>query len=163
MINDIQGFRAPGAIEAVAGSGCGLCVMHMRGDPASMQASPKYDDVVTEVRAFLSDRCRVLEAAGVAAERMCVDPGFGFGKSLEHNLDLLRALPVLRADGRPLLVGISRKSMLGAITGRGASERLAASVAAAMLAAERGAAILRVHDVGPTRDALAMLRAVATP
>ena len=161
MINDIAGFRAEGAIEAVAGSGVALCVMHMQGEPRTMQCSPYYDDVVGEVERFLLERVAGLRAAGVEASRLVLDPGFGFGKTLEHNLALLSSLPRLAAHGYPVLAGLSRKSMLGAITGRPVSERVVASAAAALLAAQRGAAIIRVHDVAETRDALAVLRALS--
>ena len=162
MINDIWGFRMPGAIEAVRGSDCGLCVMHMLGEPQTMQVSePNYADVVREVREFLAQRCAELETAGVAKARISVDPGFGFGKSVvEHNYALLAHLPETAPEvpsGKapyPILAGMSRKSMLGALVNRPASERVAASVAAAVCAAERGAAIIRVHDVAPTVDAL---------
>jgi dihydropteroate synthase len=134
--------------------------MHMQGEPGTMQAAPGYVDVVAEVRAFLAARATACEAAGIARERLVIDPGFGFGKTYRHNLLLLRALPELAALGLPVLAGLSRKAMLGKITGRSVDERLAGSVAAAMLAVERGAAIVRVHDVAATRDALAVLRAV---
>ncbi len=162
MINDIWGFRMPGAIEAVRGSACGLCVMHMHGEPQTMQVGePDYVNVVREVREFLAGRCAELEAAGLAKARISVDPGFGFGKSVvEHNYALLAHLsetaPEVAAGGAPypILAGMSRKSMLGALVNRPAPERVAASVAAAVCAAERGAAIIRVHDVAPTVDAL---------
>ncbi|WP_395067480.1 dihydropteroate synthase [Paraburkholderia silvatlantica] len=162
MINDIWGLRMPGAIEAVRESDCGLCVMHMLGEPQTMQlGEPDYVDVVREVREFLARRCAELEAAGVAKARISVDPGFGFGKSVvEHNYALLAHLsetaPEVAAGVAPypILAGMSRKSMLGAIVNRPAPERVAASVAAAVCAAERGAAIIRVHDVAPTVDAL---------
>ncbi len=159
MINDIYGFRWPGAIEAVAASNCTLCLMHMQGEPLTMQAAPHYDDVVGEVNRFLGERVAVLVGAGVVRERIVLDPGFGFGKTLEHNLTMLRQLPEFRLAGLPLLVGMSRKSMLGMITGRPVDQRLAASVAAAIIAAQNGARILRVHDVAETRDALAILHA----
>lgn len=161
MINDIYALRMPGALEAVAGSDCAVCLMHMQGQPLTMQQSPDYVDVVGEVRDFLAERVRAALAAGMARERLVVDPGFGFGKTLEHNLQLLRSLEHLAIDGLPLLAGMSRKSMLAAITGRLVDERLAASVAAALLAAERGAAIVRVHDVRETCDALRVWQAVA--
>lgn len=161
MINDIAGFRAEGAIEAVVGSDAALCVMHMRGEPRTMQSAPQYTDVGGEVAEFLLERAAVLRAAGVDGSRVVLDPGFGFGKTLEHNLALLATLPRLAAQGYPVLAGLSRKSMLGAITGRAVDERVTASAAAALLAAERGAAIVRVHDVAETRDALAVLRALA--
>jgi dihydropteroate synthase len=134
--------------------------MHMQGEPQTMQQAPHYDDVVAEVDAFLRARVRACEEAGVSRDRLLVDPGFGFGKTREHNLALLRALPELAAAQVPVLAGLSRKSLLGAITGRPADQRLAGSVAAAVLAAQRGAAVLRVHDVAATRDALLVLRAV---
>ncbi|MCS6766750.1 MAG: dihydropteroate synthase [Candidatus Protistobacter heckmanni] len=166
LINDIRGFREPGALEAVAGAGggnSGLCLMHMQGEPRTMQQAPVYGDVVKEVGGFLRERAQALLAAGVAAERISVDPGFGFGKTLEHNLTLLAHLDeVAAAAGFPVLAGLSRKSSLGAIIGgKPAHERQAASVAAAMLAAQKGAAILRVHDVAATVDALKVMRAVA--
>lgn len=154
VINDVNAFRAPGAIEAVAGAGIGLVAMHMQGTPATMQAAPRYDDVVAEVGAYLVDRARALEAAGVARERIALDPGFGFGKTFEHNRTLFRAVPRLAAHGYPILVGVSRKRMIAELTGRDVGERLAGSVAAALLAAQNGARILRVHDVRETVDAL---------
>lgn len=160
MINDINAFRAPGAVEAVVASEAALCVMHMQGEPRTMQQSPHYRDVVSEVIGFLDDRIAVLRAAGVATERLVLDPGFGFGKTLEHNLALLRDLERLRAEGLPVLVGMSRKTMLGAITGRPVGERVAAGIAAAVLAVERGARIVRTHDVAVTRDALALWMAL---
>lgn len=160
LINDINGFRAPGAIEAVRDSDAALCVMHMQGEPRSMQAAPHYDDVVGEVIEFLNMQVRALEAQGVAKARILLDPGFGFGKTLEHNLALMRALDLFLETGYPLLIGVSRKSMLGAITGRGVEERTTASVAAALVAIERGARIVRVHDVAATRDAVAVWEAV---
>lgn len=160
MINDIYALRRPGAPEAVADSDCAICLMHMQGEPLTMQQAPRYGDVVSEVRDFLADRVEVLRAAGVARQRIMLDPGFGFGKTMEHNLELLRRLPEVSPDGLPVLAGLSRKSMLGAITGRTVDARLAASVAAAVLAAQRGARILRVHDVAATRDALSVLNAV---
>ncbi|MCM8593773.1 dihydropteroate synthase [Accumulibacter sp.] len=160
MINDIYALRMPGALRAVADSDCAVCLMHMQGEPRTMQTDPRYDDVVTEVRDFLADRLAAAKATGVSIERVVLDPGFGFGKTLRHNLELLRHLDELALEGLPVLAGISRKSMLGAITGRRVEDRLAASVAAAVIAAEHGAAILRVHDVAATRDALAVWRAV---
>jgi dihydropteroate synthase len=159
LVNDIRGFQEPGAVEAVAGSDAALCVMHMQGRPATMQAAPRYDDVVAEVEGFLRGRCARLREAGVEPCRLLADPGFGFGKTAEHNLALLRALPRLAdALGVPLLVGLSRKGLLGVLTGRPVEERLVASVAAALWAAAHGAAVLRVHDVRATRDALAVWR-----
>lgn len=162
MINDVQALRAPGAPEAVAASDCAVCLMHMKGDPRTMQKNPQYGDVVSEVGAFLASRIAAAQAAGIARERLTVDPGFGFGKALAHNLELLRRLGELAVHGVPLLVGLSRKSMLGAITGRSAADRLAPSIAAALLAAQHGAKILRVHDVRETRDALAVWQALRT-
>jgi dihydropteroate synthase len=160
MINDIYALRMPGALQAVAESDCALCLMHMQGEPLSMQAQPVYADVVAEVRDFLAARAQAAIAGGIARNRLVLDPGFGFGKTLAHNLQLLRQLPDLAVDGLPLLAGISRKSMLGAITGHDVDDRLPASLAAALLAAQRGASILRVHDVAATRDVLAVWHAV---
>lgn len=160
MINDINGFRAPGALSAVKGSDCALCIMHMQHDPQTMQDKPEYRDVVVEVTAFLRERVVNMEQAGIERERLCIDPGFGFGKSVEHNLALLRRLgDIGNATGLPLLAGLSRKSMLGAITGKPVERRLAASIAAAIAAAAQGAAIVRVHDVAETVDALKVWRA----
>lgn len=161
MINDIYALRWPGAIEAVAGSDCAVCLMHMQGEPLTMQQAPHYNDVVTEVDRFLRDRVTILEQAGVSRDRLVLDPGFGFGKSLEHNLEILRRLSAFCDTNLPVLAGMSRKSMLGMITGRTVDQRLAASVTAAVIAAQRGAGIVRVHDVAETRDALAVLQAVA--
>lgn len=160
MINDIFALRQPGAIEAVADSDCAVCLMHMQGEPLNMQQAPEYADVVGEVRAFLAERLSAVTTAGVARERVVLDPGFGFGKTLEHNLRLLACLPQTGCADLPILAGLSRKSMLGAISGRPVDGRLAASVAAALAAASRGAAILRVHDVAETRDALRVWQAV---
>lgn len=160
MINDITGMLHTEAVRAVAQSDCAVCVMHMQGEPGTMQLTPHYQDVIVEVRSFLSgavDRCR---QAGVTDERIVLDPGFGFGKTLEHNLTLFRALAGAGIDDLPMLVGVSRKSMLGAITGRPVEQRLAASVAAALLAAQKGAKILRVHDVAATKDALSVWAAI---
>jgi len=160
MINDITGMAHPDALAAVAGSDCAVCVMHMQGLPGTMQQAPSYQDVFAEVRGFLvsaTDRCRQV---GVADERIVLDPGFGFGKALEHNLALFQNLPTCTFDDFPVLVGVSRKSMLGAITGRPVGERLAASIAGALLAAQKGAKILRVHDVAETKDALAVWAAI---
>ncbi len=162
MINDIDALRAEGAIEAVAGSQVALCVMHMQGQPRTMQANPGYGDVLTEVADFLAGRLQVLGQAGIAKDRLVIDPGFGFGKSVAHNYALLAGLRHFGCLGVPLLAGLSRKSMLGAVTGRPVQERQAASIAAALLAAERGAAILRVHDVAATVDALAVWEAMKT-
>jgi dihydropteroate synthase len=154
IVNDVRAFLEVGALEAVVGSHCGLVLMHMQGTPRTMQREPHYADVVREVSDFLRSRVAALAQAGIAAERIAVDPGFGFGKSVAHNFHLLRELDTLTTLGRPVLVGLSRKSMLGAVTGRVVGERVAASVAAAVLATERGARIVRVHDVAATRDAL---------
>jgi dihydropteroate synthase len=160
MVNDINGFRAPGALEAVADSDCGLCIMHMQGDPQSMQHDPQYQETVCEVTAFLRERMLALELAGIARDRMCVDPGFGFGKTLAHNLALLRHLGQMQAElGVPILAGLSRKSMIGSITGKSVEGRLAGSLAAALAAAAQGAQILRVHDVAETIDALMVWQA----
>ena len=161
MINDIQALQAPGALEAATSATAAVCLMHMQGNPTTMQQQPHYADVVQEVYDYLAQRVAAALAAGIARERLVVDPGFGFGKSLQHNLALLRHLDRFKALGVPLLVGLSRKSMLGAITGRPVGERLPASVAAALLAAQHGADILRVHDVAATRDALALWQALA--
>src|SRR5262249_4641673 len=150
-----------GALEAAAASGCGLCRMHMHGEPRSMQVAPHYQDVVTEVRAFLTARVAACRGAGIDPLRLSVDPGFGFGKNLEHNLTLLRHLPELVADGRPVLVGLSRKSTVGKLTGREPGERLHGSVALAVIAALKGARIIRAHDVAATVDALQVTAAVA--
>jgi dihydropteroate synthase len=160
MINDINALRAPGALAAVATADAAVCLMHMQGTPGTMQQHPSYVDVVAEVKAFLLERVRAGSAAGIAAGRIVIDPGFGFGKTLEHNLELLRRLREFDALGVPLLAGWSRKSSLGKITGKPAGERLAASIAAALIAAQNGASILRVHDVAATKDALAVLAAV---
>ncbi len=160
MINDIYALRMPGALDAVARSDCAICLMHMQGDPLGMQDGPAYTNVVSTVRAFLEARVAVAAAAGIAKDRLILDPGFGFGKTLEHNLELLRHFAQLSIAGLPLLAGISRKSMLGAITSRPVDRRLAASVAAAVLAVQRGANIVRVHDVEETRDALAVRAAL---
>jgi len=157
MINDVDALVAPGALEAVAASSCGVCLMHKKGEPATMQRDPHYDDVVGEVKGFLNQRIEAAKAAGIAAGRIVVDPGFGFGKTADHNLALLRKLSELSEF--PILVGLSRKSTLGKITGRAVDERLAGSLAMALLALQRGATILRVHDVKETRDVLAVWQA----
>lgn len=160
MINDITGMVHPEALAAVAASDCAVCVMHMQGDPDTMQQAPAYRDVVSEVHNFLAAATARCRRAGIEDRRLVLDPGFGFGKSLGHNLALFRALSATGCDGLPILVGVSRKSMLGAITGRPVDQRLAASVAAALMAAQKGAKILRVHDVAATRDALAVWSAI---
>lgn len=159
MINDVQALRADGAIAAVVGTDASVCLMHMQGQPRTMQAAPRYDDVVAEVLAFLRARIDACVEAGIDRSRVIVDPGFGFGKRIEDNVALLRALPRLVALGVPVLVGVSRKSMIGTMTGQTATDdRLAGSVAAALWAARHGAAVLRVHDVAATRDVLAVWR-----
>ena len=160
MINDVTALSGPGALAAVARAPVAVCLMHMQGDPATMQSNPDYLDVVREVRDFLAQRVAVAEAAGIARNRIVVDPGFGFGKTVEHNLALLRSLSEFSSLGGALLAGLSRKAMLGKLTGREPRERVHASVAAALLAVQNGAHIVRVHDVAATRDALAVLRAV---
>ena len=160
IINDIAALRAPGALAAAAESGAAVCLMHMQGEPGTMQADPRYGDVVAEVHDFLAQRVAAAQAAGMPAERIIVDPGFGFGKRLAHNLALLRQLDRFCDLGACVLAGLSRKSMLGEITGRKVSLRDTASVAAALLAARNGARILRVHDVAATKDALAVWTAV---
>jgi dihydropteroate synthase len=160
MINDINGFRAPGAVEAVRDSDCGLCVMHMQGTPQHMQAQPVYTDVVAEVIGFLRERVDSMVAAGIERDRICVDPGFGFGKTVEHNYALLRHLGRIRDEvGLPVLAGLSRKSMIGAVTGRSVEKRLAGSLCAALAAVAHGARIVRVHDVAETVDALKVWKA----
>jgi dihydropteroate synthase len=155
MINDINGFRAPGALEAVAGSDCGLCIMHMQSTPQTMQQQPVYAEVVREVTDFLRERVAAMEAAGIARERICIDPGFGFGKTVEHNYALLRHIGQMQAElGLPVLAGLSRKSMIGAVTGRPVEQRVAGSLAGALAAVAHGARIVRVHDVAETVDAL---------
>jgi len=162
MINDVCALRDPGALEAIAGAATpvAICLMHMRGEPKTMQRDPAYADVLSEVRAYLAQRAAACEAAGIARERIVVDPGFGFGKTVEHNLDLLRRLPEIVALGYPVLVGLSRKSTIGAWTGRAVDERVAGSIAAALEAVARGASIVRAHDVRETVDALKVWSAV---
>ncbi len=158
MINDVRGFASPEARTAVASDACGVCVMHMRGTPADMQDDPHYDDVVVEVARDLGNRTAALQQSGVERDRIAVDPGFGFGKTFEHNLALLQRLGSVGALGFPILVGLSRKGMIGRITGRERGERLGGSVAAALVAIDRGAAIVRVHDVAATVDAIKVWR-----
>ena len=160
MINDINALQAPGALDAVAAENVAICVMHKRGTPVDMQVDPHYDAVVAEVLTFLANRANRARDAGIAQDRIVIDPGFGFGKTLGHNLALLRSLDRFSATGAIVLAGISRKAMLGRITGRAVEERVFASVAAAVIAVEKGAAIVRVHDVAATKDALAVLTAV---
>jgi dihydropteroate synthase len=155
MINDVYALRRPGALQAAAAAGTALCLMHMQGEPRTMQKEPHYGDVTHEVGEFLGDRAQAALAAGVPQENIVLDPGFGFGKNLEHNLTLLRRLPELAALGYPLLVGLSRKSMIGTLLGgKPAEERVQGSVAAAVIAVQNGASIVRVHDVAPTVEAL---------
>jgi dihydropteroate synthase len=160
MVNDVGALAAPGALEAVAASPAAVCLMHMRGDPGTMQANPSYRDVVREVREYLAGRIAEAERAGVRRDRIVADPGFGFGKNLDHNLALLRAFANLGGLGVALLAGLSRKAMLGKITGREVGDRVHASVAAALIAVQNGAHMVRVHDVAATRDALAVWQAV---
>jgi dihydropteroate synthase len=160
IINDVHALQSPGAVDAVADSDCGVVLMHMQGVPRTMQMAPRYEDVVAEVRVFLRERLGVLEAAGIPHERIALDPGFGFGKTVEHNFTLLRELQRFASLGCPVVAGLSRKSMLGAVTGRAVGERAAASVVGAVLAAERGARVLRVHDVAATRDGLRVWEAM---
>jgi len=160
IVNDVRSLQRPGALQVLAAyPAAGVCLMHMRGEPCSMQQAAAYDDVVTEVAAFLRGRLAAATGAGIAAERVLLDPGIGFAKTPAHNLELLRRQPELLALGRPLLLGWSRKSTLGSVTGRPVGDRLAASVAAALAAVLQGAAVVRVHDVQATVDALAVWRA----
>jgi dihydropteroate synthase len=160
LINDIAALREPGALAAAATLGVPVIVMHMQGEPGTMQQAPHYDDVVAEVAAFLAQRVAACEAAGIPRERILLDPGFGFGKTEAHNLALLRGLRVLSRQGLPIVVGLSRKSLIGSVTGAPVTQRLGGSIALAVLAAQRGARLLRVHDVDATVQALAMLDAV---
>ena len=160
MINDVSALAAPGALEAVAGSGAAVCLMHMPGDPQTMQALAAYDDVVGEVRDYLFARAEACVAGGIGRDRIVLDPGYGFGKRLVHNLALVHGIPALAAAGYPVLMGVSRKSSLGDLTGRAVDERLAASLAAGLACVARGARILRVHDVRETVDALKVWSAI---
>lgn len=160
MINDVRALQREGALAAAAATGLPVCLMHMQGEPDVMQANPRYGDILAEVEVFLTARIEAAQAAGISSDLLLLDPGFGFGKTLAHNLVLLQQLPQLAAKGYPLLVGLSRKSLLGALLGRDVSERLAGSLALALLAADRGAAIIRVHDVAATADVLAVRSAV---
>jgi dihydropteroate synthase len=159
MVNDVSALAAPGALDAVAASQAAVCLMHMQGEPGTMQADPRYGDVVAEVRGFLRSRVEACLAAGIPRTRLAVDPGFGFGKALEHNLALLAGLSGIAEDGQPVLAGLSRKRLIGALTGRAEGDRLAGSLAAAVVAAINGARIIRAHDVRETVDALAVLAA----
>jgi dihydropteroate synthase len=160
MINDVTALRTPGAIDAVADSDVAICLMHMQGEPRTMQMAPRYTDVVVEVRDFLRGRVARCLEAGIAVSRLVIDPGFGFGKTLEHNLELLRRLPELASDGHPVLAGLSRKSMIGKLTGRPDGDRLGGSLALATFAILSGARIVRAHDVAPTVDALRVVAAI---
>jgi dihydropteroate synthase len=160
LINDVYALRFQGALEAAAESGCAVCLMHMQGEPRTMQHDPRYGDVVNEVKAFLTGRVQSCRALGIPPERIAIDPGFGFGKTLAHNAALLRGLDVLTADGVPLLVGLSRKSMLGKILDKPAGERVYGSLALAVMAVLKGARIVRAHDVAATVDALKTVSAM---
>ncbi|WP_122574644.1 dihydropteroate synthase [Pseudomonas viridiflava] len=160
LINDVRSLRRPGALEAAAATGLPVCLMHMLGEPGDMQDNPHYQDLIGEVSAFLADRMGRCEAAGIPKDRIILDPGFGFAKTLEHNLSLFRHMEALHALGRPLLVGVSRKSMIGAVLGRPVGERLMGGLALAALAMTKGARILRVHDVAETADVVRMIAAV---
>lgn len=160
MINDINALRAPEALEVVAAGGAAVCIVHMQGKPKNMQVDPQYDDVVTEVKDFLRQRIDAAQAAGIPRERITIDPGFGFGKTLKHNLKLLRYLDHFTDMGVSVLVGLSRKSMLGEVTDNKVSNQIYSSVSAALFAVTKGAKILRVHDVKATKDALAVYNAV---
>jgi dihydropteroate synthase len=165
MINDVRALQVPSALEAAATSGAAVCLMHMQGEPASMQADPHYDDICTEVRQFLAARIAACEAVGIPRERLCLDPGIGFGKRPEHNLELLARLAEIGDPALPVLVGVSRKSLVGIITGRAPGDRLAGSLAFAALGVANGARLIRAHDVGATVDAVkvaAALRRAAT-
>lgn len=160
MVNDINALQGDGVMQLIAESDVAVCIMHMQGSPRTMQQAPSYDNVVGQVIHFLSTRIEAALAAGVSLQRLVIDPGFGFGKTLEHNLALLAGLREFSGLGCPVLAGLSRKSMLGAITGKPINERIHASVAAALIAIQRGASVVRVHDVAATRDAIAILQAV---
>lgn len=160
MINDVRALQRPEALVAAASTGLPVCLMHMAGEPETMQGDPRYKDVVKEVKEFLLTRVNACEQAGIARHNILLDPGFGFGKTLEHNLTLFRALPELGSLGFPLLVGVSRKSMIGAILDKPVDQRMVGSVALAMLAAQQGVGVLRVHDVAATVDALKIMNAV---
>ena len=163
IVNDVTALGDPAMAATCAVAGAGLILMHMKGTPRTMQDDPTYDDVVAEVRGFLAERLATAVAAGVAAERIWVDPGIGFGKTVGHNLELIERLGELRELGRPVVLGASRKRFLGELTGREVDGRLAASIAVAVLGVANGAEVLRVHDVGPTRDALTVAAAVEDP
>ena len=160
LINDVRALRREGAVAAAAETGLPVCLMHMQGEPSTMQQAPCYHDVVIEVGDFLAARVAACEQAGIPRERLLLDPGFGFGKTVAHNLQLLAGLPALAALGLPLLVGLSRKSLIGKLLGREVDQRLPASLALAVMAAERGASLIRTHDVAETADAVAMVTAL---
>ena len=160
MINDVRALRVPGALLAAAASGAAVCLMHMQGEPASMQSDPSYSDVIADVRDFLDARIAACLAEGIPRDRICIDPGIGFGKRLEHNLALLAGLARIGEPSLPIVVGVSRKSLVGIITGRPPAERLAGSVAFAALAVARGARIVRAHDVAATIDAVKVAAAL---
>ncbi|MBI6749638.1 dihydropteroate synthase [Pseudomonas syringae] len=160
LINDVRALQRPGALEAAASTGLPVCLMHMLGEPGTMQNDPHYDDLVGEVRAFLAERMKQCVAAGIGQQQIILDPGFGFAKTLEHNLSLFKHMQALHALGRPLLVGVSRKSMIGAVLGRPVDQRLSGGLALAVLAMVKGARILRVHDVAETADVVRMIAAV---
>lgn len=160
LINDVRSLRREGALQAAAESGLPVCLMHMQGEPETMQKNPRYDDLLAEVQAFFAERMAACAAAGIAAERIILDPGFGFAKNLQHNLSLFKHMQVLHGFARPLLVGVSRKSMIGQALGREVDQRLAGGLALAALAVAKGASILRVHDVAETVDVVRMIAAV---
>ncbi|AAO57944.1 MULTISPECIES: dihydropteroate synthase [Pseudomonas] len=160
MINDVRSLQRPGALEAAASTGLPVCLMHMQGEPGTMQNDPHYEDLLGEVSAFLLERMNQCVAAGIDRQQLILDPGFGFAKTLEHNLSLFRRMEALHALGRPLLVGVSRKSMIGAVLGRPVDQRLSGGLALAALAMTKGARILRVHDVAETADVVRMIAAV---
>ena len=160
LLNDVRGFRRAGALEAASATGLPLCIMHMQGEPDTMQQNPQYDDVMSGVRDFFNSRLSACQAAGISQERIILDPGFGFGKTAEHNFQLLAHLGDLCLTEHPILVGLSRKSMIASVLDKAPEERVFASVALALMAVERGASIVRVHDVAATADALAMWSAL---
>ena len=161
LLNDVRGFRRPGALESAAGTGLAMCLMHMQGEPDTMQHDPSYDDVITDLDVFFDAQLDRLQAAGVPRDRIIIDPGFGFGKTAQQNFEMLARLSELAAKRVPVLVGLSRKSMISSVLDRPPEARAFASVGLAMMAVERGARIVRVHDVAATSDALAMWRAVS--
>ncbi|WP_019530766.1 dihydropteroate synthase [Dasania marina] len=160
LLNDVRALERPGALAAAAQTGLPVCLMHMQGSPAMMQHNPNYQNVVSEVAKYLTARAEACVAAGIVAERIIIDPGFGFGKTVEHNLQLLKGLSQLQAMGFPILVGLSRKSLIGQVLGREVADRLAGSLALALMSLMHGAAIVRVHDVAETVDALTLFNAM---